>query len=118
MSKKKPATPEASLSFEQSLEELEQIVGKLESGKLGLADSLAAYERGVSRLNGCYQMLTAAERRIELVQAVDATGKAKTKPFVDDAVEDLTEKATSRSRRRTASNNDRPSRIDDGSSLF
>jgi exodeoxyribonuclease VII small subunit len=114
MSKKKPASAE-SLSFEQSLEELEQIVAKLEGGKLGLADSLAAYERGVTRLNGCYQMLTVAERRIELVQSVDAEGKTKTTPFVDADAEDLSEKSAARSRRRSASNN---ARIDDASSLF
>jgi exodeoxyribonuclease VII small subunit len=118
MSKKKSASAEASLSSEQSLEELEQIVAKLESGKLGLADSLAAYERGVTRLNGCYQMLTVAERCIELVQSVDAEGKAKTKPFVDDDADDLSEKSAARSRRRTAATNDRPSRIDDASNLF
>lgn len=117
MGKKKPVADEASLSFEQSLEQLEQIVGKLEGGKLGLADSLSAYEQGVGRLNGCYQMLSAAERRIELVQAVDAEGKAKTKPFGDDDASDLTEKSAARSRRRTAGS-ERPSRPDDESSLF
>jgi exodeoxyribonuclease VII small subunit len=118
MSKKKPAAAEASLSFEQSLDELEQIVAKLEGGKLGLADSLAAYERGVTRLNGCYQMLTVAERRIELVQSVDAEGKTKTKPFVDADADDLSEKGAARSRRRTASSGDRTARMDDASSLF
>ena len=63
MAKKKE--PEAEqLTFEQSLAELEQIVAKLEGGKLGLGDSLAAYEQGVSRLNGCYRLLQHAERRI------------------------------------------------------
>jgi exodeoxyribonuclease VII small subunit len=117
VAKKKPPQEE-SPTFEQSLEELEQIVAKLEGGKLGLADSLAAYERGVTRLNGCYQMLTVAERRIELVQSVDAEGKAKTKPFVDADDDDLSEKSAARSRRRTAANNDRPARMDDASSLF
>jgi exodeoxyribonuclease VII small subunit len=76
MGKKKAAEPASEVTFEHSLEDLEQIVAKLEGGKLGLADSLAAYEQGVKRLKGCYQMLTAAERRIELVQGVDADGRA------------------------------------------
>ena len=118
MSKKKPAPADESLSFEESLDQLEQIVAKLEGGKLGLADSLAAYEQGVSRLNGCYQMLTVAERRIEQVQAVNAEGKAKTQPFTDSDSDDLAEKSTARSRRRTASANARPARMDDESSLF
>jgi exodeoxyribonuclease VII small subunit len=118
MAKKKPADDENPPSFEESLEQLEQIVGKLEGGKLGLADSLSAYEQGVTRLNGCYQMLATAERRIELVQAVDADGKAKTKPFADDDASDLTEKSAARSRRRTAGAGDRTPRPDDESSLF
>ena len=119
MAKKKSAASDDELSFEQSLEQLEQIVVRLEGGKLGLADSLAAYEQGVSRLNGCYQMLTLAERRIELVQAVDANGRAKTKPFDDEAGGDLAEKSSARSRRaRPPAVPSRPDRMDDSSSLF
>ena len=113
MAKKKPteSDADATVSFEQSLEELEQIVGRLEGGQLGLADSLAAYELGVKRLKGCYQMLTAAERRIELVQGVDAEGQVSSTPFDDEDGADLTEKSASRSKRRTA-------RVDEGNGLF
>jgi exodeoxyribonuclease VII small subunit len=109
---KKPQ-PEAAeaVTFEQSLEELEQIVARLESGKLGLAESLAAYETGVKRLKGCYEMLTTAERRIELVQTVDANGQVRSAPFDDADSADLAEKSASRSRRRTA-------RMEDANGLF
>lgn len=107
------ATP----SFEESLAELEQIVARLEAGKLPLEDSLAAYELGVKRLAGCYQLLRVAERRIELVKSVDATGKPQTEPFEDAADEDLSAKSTARSRRRTAPPEGR-GRSDNGSSLF
>jgi exodeoxyribonuclease VII small subunit len=117
---KKKSDPEADpISFEQSLAELEQIVAKLEGGKLGLGESLAAYEQGVSRLNGCYQLLQHAERRIELVQSVDAEGRAKTTPLGDDDDDDLTEKSAARSRRRTARTDSAASdRVDDAASLF
>ena len=119
MAKKKPEAEVEQLSFEQSLAELEQIVAKLEGGKLGLGDSLAAYEQGVSRLNGCYQLLQHAERRIELVQSVDAEGRAKTTPLDDEDDDDLTEKSAARSRRRTARGAPTASdRVDDASSLF
>jgi exodeoxyribonuclease VII small subunit len=111
MAKKKPAESDAAVSFEDSLEELEQIVVKLEGGKLGLADSLAAYEQGVKRLKGCYDMLTAAERRIVLVQGVDADGNVASAPFEDADSVDLAEKSAARSRRRTA-------RMDDEGGLF
>jgi exodeoxyribonuclease VII small subunit len=111
MAKKKATEADGEVTFEQSLEELEQIVMQLESGKLGLADSLAAYEQGVKRLKGCYGMLTAAERRIELVQGVEADGSVSSTPFSDESSVDLAEKSAARSRRRTA-------RVDDDGGLF
>jgi exodeoxyribonuclease VII small subunit len=101
VAKKKQNDDEPQLTFEESLGELEQIVGQLEAGKLGLSEALAAYERGVQRLKGCYEILRHAERRIELVQSIDAAGRAKTTPLEDDESDDLAEKSAARSRRRS-----------------
>jgi len=102
VAKKKPNVDDPSLSFEQSLADLEQIVARLEGGKLGLSESLTAYEQGVQRLKGCYEMLRQAEQRIELVQSVDAGGRAQTIPLDDPEADDLEEKSAARSRRRSA----------------
>jgi exodeoxyribonuclease VII small subunit len=119
VAKKKSAESEPELCFEESLAELEQLVSKLEGGKLGLADSLAAYEQGVRRLNSCYKLLESAERRIELVQSVDANGKPKTTPLDDANDEELSEKGASRSRRRTAGGAaERAESVDDRGGLF
>lgn len=119
VAKKKPANDADSLSFEESLAELEQLVARLEAGKLGLAESLSAYEQGVARLKACYQMLETAERKIELVQAVDASGQAKTAPLEDAGDSDLSEKSAARSRRRSADNSTaREVRVDDAQGLF
>ena len=75
-------------TFEQSLAELEQIVRQLEEGQLGLSDSLARYELGVKRLRECYQLLERAERRIELLERVDAGGEPVTRPFDAEATID------------------------------
>lgn len=114
---KKPAADAA--SFEESLAALEQIVAKLEGGRLELADSLDQYERGVQHLKTCYALLSDAERRIELVQEVDSAGNAQTAPL-DETSDDLSEKRTARQRRRTAAspNPRRANDVDDGSSLF
>ena len=106
--------------FEESLAELEAIVAKLEGGQLGLADALEEYERGVTHLKSCYQQLSAAERRIELVSQVDASGKAKTTAFDDESSAALDKKGSSRNRRRSASQTKgRPAdEVDGGSSLF
>ena len=116
MVKKRGEESEEAPSFEQSLGDLEQIVAKLEGGKLPLAEALSAYELGVKRLSGCHRQLREAERRIELVQSVDAQGKAQTTPLDDAQDEDLTDKSAARSRKRTAAKT--PRRVDDEFELF
>ena len=88
-------------SFENSLEQLEAIVHALEDGEHGLAESLEQYECGVKHLKQCYQLLQAAERKIELLTGVDQAGNAVTVPFAEEATP-LEDQAGSRRRRRAA----------------
>jgi exodeoxyribonuclease VII small subunit len=60
-------------TFETSLAELEQIVGKLESGDLPLEQSLELFEKGIKLSRECRERLTNAERRIEILMK-DADG--------------------------------------------
>lgn len=60
-------------TFEQSLEELETIVRKLEDGDLPLEKSLELFEQGVKLSRECRERLTNAERRIEVLMK-DASG--------------------------------------------
>lgn len=55
------------LSFEAALTQLEEIVGKLESGKAPLAESIAIYERGEALKAHCETLLRTAEARIEKI---------------------------------------------------
>lgn len=55
------------MSFEQALAQLEEIVGKLESGKAPLAESIAIYERGEALKLHCETLLKTAEARIEKI---------------------------------------------------
>jgi len=111
-------------TFEASLDELESIVAKLEGGQLGLAESLEQYERGVQHLKSCYDQLSTAERRIELVSQVDASGKPQTEAFDDEASASLDEKGAARHRRRSVKTEGAKakrrasSEVDEGSSLF
>ena len=86
-------------NFEHSLAELETIVHDLEEGQLGLAESLARYEQGVKHLKHCYQILEAAERKIELLTGVAEDGSALTAPF-DESDESLSESVGRRRRVR------------------
>jgi exodeoxyribonuclease VII small subunit len=55
------------LSFEAALAQLEEIVGKLESGRAPLAESIAIYERGEALKAHCEGLLRTAEARIEKI---------------------------------------------------
>lgn len=66
---KPPATPDTPATFEAALAELETIAQAMESGKLGLEESLAAYQRGIILLEHCRSALAAAEQKIQVLEA-------------------------------------------------
>lgn len=53
--------------FEHSLDELEQIVQRMEHGDLSLDDSLKTYERGIALYRSCQNALEQAELRVKLL---------------------------------------------------
>ena len=55
-------------TFESALNELEEIADKLESGELGLDDSIREFENGIKLANYCRLKLEEAERKIEILQ--------------------------------------------------
>lgn len=60
------------IDFEAALKELESLVRQMESGELGLEESLAAFERGVKLTRQCQAALKNAELR---VQALSESGE-------------------------------------------
>lgn len=58
---------EKKLSFEEAYKQLMEIVKKMESGELPLADSVAAYETGIKLKAYCEQLLKEAELKISTV---------------------------------------------------
>ena len=64
------APPEARIAemkFEVALAELESIVQGMESGKLELEESIAAYQRGMALMRHCQQQLADAEQKIRIL---------------------------------------------------
>jgi len=55
------------LDFEKSLLTLEQIVEELESGDLELEKSLEKFEKGVELYKNCKQILSKAEKKINVL---------------------------------------------------
>ena len=54
--------------FEAALAELEQVVADMESGKLSLEDSLAAYKRGAELLQQCRARLEEAQQQVRVLE--------------------------------------------------
>ena len=86
MARKPAATPDASpvADFEQSMQALEDLVARMETGEMTLEESLAAYERGVGLYRHCQTALEQAELRVRLLS--DPGNPDDARPF--DASED------------------------------
>jgi exodeoxyribonuclease VII small subunit len=69
---KAPATPDSSgalpENYEAALQELEQLVGRLESGQLPLEQLLGGYQRGATLLQFCHERLKAVEDQIKVLE--------------------------------------------------
>ncbi|MBN8741524.1 MAG: exodeoxyribonuclease VII small subunit [Lysobacterales bacterium 69-70] len=72
-------TPDQIVDFEKSLDELEQLVARMEHGDLSLDDSLASFERGVALYRNCQSALEQAELRVRLL--LDPTDPDSAAPF-------------------------------------
>ncbi len=89
-------------TFEDALGQLEQIVHALEEGEVGLDESLAQYERGVRLLRQCHELLEGAQRRVELIQRVDAEGRPTCEPMDDNPTMPRARKTGAGAKRRPA----------------
>ena len=58
------ATKKQTMSFEEALGRLEEIVRHLEKGDLPLNDSLVLYEEGTGLIASCSKMLDEAEQKV------------------------------------------------------
>jgi exodeoxyribonuclease VII small subunit len=68
-------------SFEAALQRLADLVAGLESGSLGLSESIAAYERGVGILKRLHDELAVAEERVKVLVRIDDEGR----PVLEDS---------------------------------
>lgn len=57
------------LSFEQAIQELEQIVNDMERGSLTLDESIEAFSRGTDLLKVCRKKLDAAQKLVNKIQS-------------------------------------------------
>lgn len=68
------------LKFEDALKRLDAIVEAMESGEIGLEESIARYEEAMLLKAHCQRILDEAEQRIRKIQ-LDAAGHLQSTPF-------------------------------------
>jgi len=62
-----PDDPDQIADFEKSLDELEQLVARMEEGEQSLDESLQSFERGIALYRNCQTALEQAELRVKLL---------------------------------------------------
>lgn len=67
-------------SFEDSLKQLEAIIGKLERGDLPLEESVQLFEEGIQLSNACKTDLETAEGKVQILLK-QKDGSRKPEPF-------------------------------------
>jgi exodeoxyribonuclease VII small subunit len=72
--------------LEKSLEELEALVARLESGDLPLEEALKEFERGVQLTRQCQTALAEAEQKVEIL--LKKTEDAEPVPFEPSSAAD------------------------------
>jgi exodeoxyribonuclease VII small subunit len=124
MAKKKSGKPNAakseaeSVDFEASMDEVERIVSQLESGELGLSESLEQYEKGVGQLKQCHALLEAAEQRVSVLSGFDADGNPVTKPMKTSKKSSGSTSRAKKGTENTLKSSQDEDDVDDGLALF
>ena len=75
----KAVAPEAALTFESGLQQLESIVKEMEGGELPLERALELFERGMKLSDACRKQLQDAETRVEIL--IRRAGEMQPEPF-------------------------------------
>jgi exodeoxyribonuclease VII small subunit len=76
-------TDKKELSFEEALEKLETIVGRLENGDVPLEQAIELFQEGMRLSHLCGQKLEQVERKIEML--VEESGSLLKKPFLAES---------------------------------
>ena len=69
------------LKFEEAMQRLQEIVGKLESGEESLEDSMKLFQEGAKLSAQCYPMLDKAEQQVaQLTKIADSEEEEADEP--------------------------------------
>lgn len=76
------------MTFEKILDRIEELLQELESGNLGLEDSMKCYEEGIQLIHSCQDRLSQAEQKVYRLKETKETSKE----YLADSEEDPSEK--------------------------
>ncbi len=74
--------------FEQAIEQIEAVIERIESGEVGLEQSLAQYEQATKLIGQCRSILDTAQQRIAQL-TTDVEGKLRVAGRGDEGAGDL-----------------------------
>ena len=77
MTERKQKDEITKLTFEQAIQQLKEIVTRIEQGQIPLQDSLDQYEKGMALIKQCRDTLQKAEKRIEKISKEEPPEPAK-----------------------------------------
>ena len=78
-SNKKASTSEDDVSFEASLEKLEELVSTMETGDISLEESLKSFEEGIKLTRRAQKALIDAEQKVQTL--VESDGEMVSESF-------------------------------------
>ncbi|MBN1941855.1 MAG: exodeoxyribonuclease VII small subunit [Phycisphaerae bacterium] len=79
------AKQETSITFEAALEKLEEIVARIEDGRIPLEESIEKYAEGVKLIETCRAILDRAEKKIQLLAKSQGGALTPAEELADDA---------------------------------
>ena len=87
-SKQTPADTDAEIRFEDAIERLEDIIGRMESERVPLDQLLTDYEQGTALLKLCRERIEHARERVETINKGLASAAPKAADSDTDGGED------------------------------
>jgi len=78
---------EKKMTFEQAMDNLEQIVAGIEGGETSLEESIEKYAEGTELIKQCRAILDAAEKKIRLLARDEAGGLKVAGELEDDSAD-------------------------------
>ena len=72
------------IPFEEALARLEKLVAEMESGKLGLDDTMQRFAEGMALAENCTRKLNDAEKKIEILLKKNSDGEPRWREFLPE----------------------------------